>query len=46
MSDQFRNGRPDDDTFEEVELMTRLIVAAAESADRLAQRDIDRILGL
>ena len=46
MADQFDVNLTDDDLIAEVELMTRLIMAANESEGRLDQADIDSLLGV
>jgi hypothetical protein len=46
VDDQFEVQLEDDDLLSEVELTTNLSIAATASAGRLAQAEIDRILGV
>ena len=46
MDDQFDVTLEDGDLLYEVELTTNLIIAASTCDDRLAQSEIDRILGV
>lgn len=45
LNDQFDIELDDPEQLEEIEIMTRLIVAASQSDSPLARADIDRILG-
>jgi hypothetical protein len=46
MPDPFDVAFQDGDSFEEMKLMTTLIIAASESDEHLSQDETDRVLGV